>query len=153
MGLEELAQLATVIGAPVGVGALIYAGIQLQRTLCVERGRFMLELERMIAVHDPTHYRLRPGGDWAGPNATAPQNLQEWAQLEDYMGFFEHCELLVKDGSLDLPSFKSLFGYRVTNIVANRSIVQDKLVMEGKYWHEFRNLAKRLGLELPPVAS
>jgi hypothetical protein len=151
--LNELAQLATVVGAPVGVGALIYAGIQLQRTLRVERGRFMLELERMIAVHDATHYRLRPGGDWAGPNAKAPQNLQEWAQLEDYMGFFEHCELLLKDRALDLPSFKSLFGFRVENIVANQSIVQTKLVEEGKYWNEFRHLAKRLNLELPPVAS
>ena len=150
MGIETLSQVATALGAPLAVLALAYTGIQLKRTLAVERGRFLLELERMSATHDKTHLRLRPGGDLSDGRST-PQTAAEWSELEDYMGFFEHCELLIQAESLELDRFKRLFGYRVGNIVANKSIVDAKLVQEGRNWQDFRSLAERLGYQLPPA--
>ena len=152
MELKDVADLATVVGAPLAIAALVFTALQLKRTLLVEQGRFLLELERMSTDHNKIHLRLRPGGDWAD-GKTLPNSPAEWAELEEYMGFFEHCELLIQSGSLDASSFARLFGYRVKNIVANDSIVQTKLVDEGKHWKDFRSLASRLGLQLPTVAS
>lgn len=152
MILEALSQLATIIGAPLAILALAFTGIQLERTLLLERGRFLLELERMSADHAKTHLRLRPSGDLADGH-TPPSTPAEWAELEDYMGFFEHCELLIDAGALDQSSFERLFGYRVRNILSNEAIVKIKLVREGKHWEDFRKLAERLGCQLPPAAS
>jgi hypothetical protein len=58
------ASMATVAGIPVGLVGLIYTAVQLQHGVRVSRGQFMLELERMISVHDAVHLRLRPSGDW-----------------------------------------------------------------------------------------
>jgi hypothetical protein len=112
----------------------------------------MLEIERMIALHDPVHQRLRPGGSWSTPD-TGPAKHAEWSELEDYMGFFEHCELLLQAGSLQQQSFKAIFRYRIVNIMANKTIVQAKLVKERKYWHLFLELLDRLGIDRPNEAS
>ena len=65
------------------------------------------------------------------------------------MGFFEHCELLLKAGSLKSESFKALFGYRVENIMANKRIVQAKLLDEREFWCLFLELLDRLGTARP----
>lgn len=152
MTFEALSQLATALGAPIAIGALIFAGVQLRRTLLIERGRFLLELERMSGIHEKTHIKLRPGGEWSD-RKTGPQSATEWAELEDYMGFFEHCELLIHAGTMEIAHFERLFGYRLRNIVANETIVQAKLVQEGAYWKDFRSLASRLCIVLPNPAA
>lgn len=141
----DWAALATMISAPATVITLLFAGFQLRRSLAVEGGRFMLEVERMLAEHNGTHRRLRPGGDWCG-TGKGPETAEEWDQVEEYMGLFEHCELLIKAGVLDLRRFKSLFGYRIENILANQTIVCQKLICEGKRWSDFVSLTKRLQL-------
>ena len=146
MDLQELSNLATAIGAPVAIAALFYTGWQLRRTRLIEQGRFMLELERMSEKHDPIHTRLRRSGDWHG-SAGGPKTLQEWVAVDDYMGFFEHCELLLKAGTLKTQAFKSLYGYRVENIAANPVLVRAKLIQEKEYWLEFLDLCKRLKIE------
>jgi hypothetical protein len=148
--LEQISWLATALGAPTAIGALVFAGLQLRRTFLIERGRFLLELERMSATYDKTHIRLRPGGDWSD-RVTGPASAQEWADLEDYMGFFEHCELLIKAGILEQNHFNRLFGYRLRNIVANETRVEAKLVKEGSDWTDFRSLARRINITLPSV--
>lgn len=148
MGLKELAEIATIIGVPLAVIALIYTGIQLKRSVAISRGQFMLELEKMVALHDSVHIRLRPGGEWASSNS-GPKDAEEWAELEDYMGFFEHCELLLRAGSLRLKGFRALFEYRVYNIMANSQIVNAKLITEGKSWTLFLELLDRLNIPRP----
>ena len=143
-GLEQVAQWVTIVGAPCAVMAIIFAGIQIRQSVLIARGQFMLELERMIALHDPVHIRLRPGGDWSTRDG-GPEDTAEWIALEDYMGFFEHCELLLQTRSLKLKSFRALFGYRVENIMANERIVQAKLLDEDESWNLFLELLDRLG--------
>ena len=149
-GLSEWSNLATIIGAPTGVLALLFAGLQLRRALSVERGRFMLEIERMLATHDRVHLRLRPGGDWY-KTGIGPTTLEEFAQVEDYMGLFEHCELLIRSGVLNLKMFEKLFGYRIENILANPVIVREKLIDEKHGWLDFLRLVKRLHLTIPEL--
>ena len=152
MNFEGLSYIATTLGALVAIGALIFAGLQLKRTLLIERGRFLLELERMSSTHEKAHIRLRPGGDWAN-TITGPTTPAEWAELEDYMRLFEHCELLIQAGILKFDHFDRLFGYRLQNIVANTTIVQKKLITEGKRWKDFRRLASRMDVCLPNIHS
>lgn len=149
-GLEQAAYLATVIGAPLSFLALVYAGLQLKQSVAIARGQFMLELEKMIASHNAVHMRLRPGGDWSKAKGGAgPHSVDEWAETEDYMGFFEHCELLLQDGSVKLASFKALFEYRIHNLMMNERIVHAKLVHEEQSWSLFLGLLDRLGIPRP----
>src|SRR5262245_66265333 len=92
---QDVANIATVIGAPLAVLALCYNGIQLKRTLNVERGRFMLELRCMVARYDKIHALLRRGGAWHKASDMPSEDItEEWILVDDYMGFFEHCEYL-----------------------------------------------------------
>jgi len=146
--LSHAAEIATVVGVPVGLGALVYAGLQLRHSADIARGRFMLELERMTAAHDPVHIRLRPGGIWSEASK-GPASGEEWAEVDDYMGFFEHCELLLRERALDLTSFKALFEYRIRNITANSRIVDAKLIDEKASWTLFLELLDRLEMSRP----
>ena len=148
--LSEWSNLATIISTPLAVFALLFTGLQLKRTFAVERGRFMLEIERMLATHDRIHLRLRPGGDWSGPSGRGPANLEEWGQVEDYMGLFEHCEILIRSGLLNAGLFNDLFGYRMVNILANQKIFCAKLIREKDGWSDFWRLVRRLQLKVPP---
>jgi hypothetical protein len=148
MILAEWSSLATIISAPIAAFALVFAGIQLRRTLAVERGRFMLEIERMLASSDATHLRLRPGGEWCD-SGRGPETIEQWGQVEDYMGLFEHCEILIQSGLVNAHIFDRMFGYRVSNILNNPVIVGEKLVKEKDGWVDFLSLVQRLRLTVP----
>jgi len=124
------------------MAALVYAAFQLKHSSTTSKGLFLLDLEKMSNTHNKVHIRLRPGGDWA-QNNKGPINHEEWAELEDYMGFFELCELLMQDGSLCPDRFKQMFGYRVNNILANETIQDTKLKKEKDSWELFLKLVAR----------
>jgi len=69
------------------------------------------------------------------------------------MGLFEHCEVMLREGLIDLKTFSSIYRYRVKNILANKVIVQEKLVKEKKRWTEFIRLTHRLGLRIPEAGD
>lgn len=147
ISLSDTANIAQAVGAPLAVAALFYSGCQLKRTRLIEQGRFMLELERMSERHDKIHALLRNGGDWHA-GADGPETVVEWCEVEDYMGFFEQCELLLKAGTIKPNEFKSLYGYRVENIACHPILVKAKLIDEKSYWLEFHDLCKRFGITL-----
>ena len=144
--LQIAANWATIFGAPCAVAALIYAGVQLHQSAAVARGQFMLELEKMMTTHDAVHLNLRPTGKWTDDD-TGPSTAAEWSAVDDYMGFFEHCELLLRSGSLKFTDFNHLFGYRIHNLMSNAIIVDAKLINERDKWGLFLSLIKRLGFE------
>ena len=146
VSLEEWTSIASIIGVAIGLLALLYTAKQINQNTKISRGQFWLELEKMFAVHDEAHINLRPGGRWAKSN-TGPETAEEWAKLEDYMGLFEHCEILIKKKLIDKKTFKSIFSYRLNNIIANKKIVEAKLVREKDSWQNFLNLLKRLKID------
>jgi len=131
LSLEQWSNVATIVGAIVGMAALVYAAFQLKHSSTTSKGLFLLDLEKMSNTHNKVHIRLRPGGDWA-QNNKGPINHEEWAELEDYMGFFELCD-----------RFKQMFGYRVNNILANETIQDTKLKKEKDSWELFLKLVAR----------
>ncbi len=139
------ANVAQVLGAIGIVGGIFYAAAQLKHNASTSRATFLLQLEDMSHDHDAVHAKLRRGGAWT-ERAAGPSSPKEWMQAEDYMGFFEHCEILMRQGSLDPRLFWHLFGYRLENILANELIVREKLMDERVYWQLFWALLRRFRL-------
>jgi|YNPBryulayer2012_1023412.scaffolds.fasta_scaffold08913_2 hypothetical protein len=146
--LDDWANIATIVGVPLGALVLFYTAYQIHQNTKISRAQFWLELEKMFAQHDEVHIKLRPGGEWAIPNA-GPKTVEDWAKVEDYMGLFEHCELMLRRGLLDWETFSLIFSYRLHNIVANQIIVDAKLRRERESWQAFLRLLKRLKIDVP----
>lgn len=146
----DVANLAQAIGVPIAIAALFYSGWQLRRTRIIEQGRFMLELEQMSVRFDRVQTLLRKGGAWHAGRG-GPSTLDEWVEVEDYMGFFEHCELLLKTGTIEPIGFKALYGYRIENIACHPILVAEKLEKEREYWLTFLALCRRFDIPLAPA--
>jgi hypothetical protein len=70
---------------------------------------------------------------------TGPQNAAEWARVELYTGLFEYCERLLAQKLLNQTDFDPNLRYRLSNIVANRIIVKEKLQPPlVRCWSDFR---------------
>jgi hypothetical protein len=163
--------LVTLIGVLVASFALIFTAIQvylnrqqlrlntkqLHTNTEVNRGNFWLKLEEMSRHYDDVHLKLRPGGDWAGQGKQGeykgPKGNDEWAVVEDYMGFFEHLKIMLDRELIDKPTFKKIFAYRLRNIVGNPIIVEVKLKERGGGWTYFIQLLRELEIESPWYTS
>ena len=124
-----------------------------------QRAIFWLELRKMFGKYDETHKRLRYG-TWPYPY---DQNLEfkdeekekilkeQLPELEAYMGLFEHCKFMIDDSLIDLPTFKSIYKYRINNIVVNKHVVGLKFKNPSvrKGWKDFIALAEILGVNVP----
>lgn len=146
--LAEWADIATIAGIPLAALVLIYTAYQIHQNTKISRGQFWLELEKMFTQHDEVHIKLRPGGEWTSNN-TGPKSVEEWAKVEDYMGLFEHCEIMLRKRLIDWETFGLIFSYRLHNIAANKIIVSVKLRQERKSWQAFIRLLNRLKIQIP----
>jgi len=72
----------------------------------------------------------------------------EWAQVEAYMGLFEHCEKMLEKHLIDERQFREIYKYRLNNLVANDTIRVKKLIERVEGWKSFLALLKRMGIEL-----
>jgi hypothetical protein len=142
MTLQQWADLGTVVGVLFAASALVVSAVQTKGAARSARASIWLELERMFAVHENVHQRLRPGGEWA-TSGRSPRNVKEWASVEDYMGLFEYCEIMIEQHLLDWHTFNRIYSYRLSNIMQNADIVDAKLVDEGGSWQDFLSLLRR----------
>lgn len=145
--LDQWVDIAAIVGGVTAVAVLFYTAIQVRQNTLISRGQLWLELEKMFTTHDPVHIALRPGGKWSGPNS-GPETVEEWAQLEDYMGLFEHCEIMLERKLIDWDTFGDIFAYRLHNIADNTRIVDAKLIQERRSWKRFLRLLQRLDIEV-----
>ncbi len=139
------ANIAQVLGAIGTVGGIFYAAAQLKQSASTSRAAFLSQLEDMSHDYDAVHAKLRPKGAWTGQEA-GPATPIEWVQAEDYLGFFKHCEILMRQGALDPNIFWSLFGHRLLSIIENEVIVKEKLIVEREDWRLFWGLLRRFRL-------
>jgi hypothetical protein len=79
-----------------------------------------------------------------------PHTIEEWRDIEDYMGLFEHCEAMLSNELIDLPTFKEIYRYRLINIMSNRRIVIAKLGCKRESWQGFMRLLNMVDIEAPP---
>lgn len=146
--LDVATSIVTIIGLPVAVWAIVQNTRATRLTALISEGEFFLNLENMLVRHDPVYVKLRQGGAWTVPSS-GPETEDDWARLGDYMGFFEHCEHLLQQGSISDAFYRNLFGNRVRYIMSNDRIVQTMLVEQAPAWRLFIDHAQRLGF---PVA-
>lgn len=136
-----------IIGLVLTVLGLAGVFIELKRARKVTLGQFLLDLDDKFSLHQQAHVALRPGGKWANDD-TGPTNVEEWAQIEAYMGLFERINILIEKDVLDADTVDRLYGYRVNNIVANSFIHQTKLIENSEDWTDFLSLCKKLNIQL-----
>jgi hypothetical protein len=119
-----------------GVG-LVFTGKQLRASQRVAAGEFLLHLDQMLfEQHHEVHQLLRPGGAWETQQA-GPSSTEDWIKVERYMGMFERIKVLLDYGLLEINTVESFYGYRIRNIVANKTIVREKHLLSPMDWKRF----------------
>jgi hypothetical protein len=160
---KEVAWIATPIGALIAVCTIGFTVFQYYRNTKINRARFWLDLRTMFASHDKVHVDLKPGSKWGAirtvseehdayiyreaPTEEGPSTPQEWAPVEAYMGLFELCEMMLKEKLIDKSYFEDLYKYRLTNMMWNRVIVNQKIIRKASGWQGFKDLLDRFEIE------
>jgi hypothetical protein len=142
MTLAEAKDVAALVGIAIGAGSLLSAALNLLITARTNRAKFWLELRSAFAKHDDVHRSLRPGGKWA--NNASPTTSDEYAQIEAYMGLFEHCEIMLSQRLIDEATFREIYQYRLENLVANKWVREEKLCRRAAGWKCFIALLERM---------
>jgi hypothetical protein len=136
---QAVGSIATSVGVIVALFAALYAAKQLQTARKIAHGQFLLDLDEAFVRHRDIHMRLRPRGLWAD-GKTGPMSSDEWIATESYMGLFERIKVLLDNGVIDFEVFCRLYGYRMSNIVANPRIREEKLIRQKGAWQDFIEL-------------
>ena len=134
-----------------------------------QRAQFWLELRKMFAEHDGV-YRMLHYGTWPRSLADSATivsdvfpmdtdsssdredpSLEQWADLEAYMDLFEQCKAMLDDDLIDFSTFSSIYGYRVGDILANKTITREEFRNKEARggWKDFIALAEKLGYKVP----
>lgn len=140
---REWSTILTIVGVFGTFIMVLFTKQQLAQDTKISRARFWLELESLFSKHDIIHTNLRNCGLW---NDKSNFSVSEWSQIEDYMGLFEHCELMLEDNLIDPERFKEIFLYRIDNLIKNEEIYKSKLIEEKDSWSLFLRLLKRFEL-------
>lgn len=140
--INELKDLATLAGVIIATTSLVFTAVNVRRTSLVNRARFWLDLRENFAKHDDVHRLLRPGGAWHSKGG--PSSADEWAQVEAYMGLFEHCEIMLDEKLIDEQTFSEIYRYRLRNLMANEKIRTEKLEKHAGGWRRFLHLVERM---------
>ena len=132
MTLSEIKDIITILGVLIGAGSLTSAALNLMLTVRTNRAKFWLELRSAFAKHDEVHRKLRPGGEWA--NNSGPTTPEEYAQVEAYMGLFEHCEIMLSQKLIDEETFREIYQYRLVNLMSNNWVRIEKVCRRSEGW-------------------
>jgi|GEM_PF-3426036 len=105
--------------------------------------QIFLEFDKRLTEFNKVHIALRG----AEPDKTISD--EDWPDIDGYMGAFERLYLLLRDGVINRRDAKSLYGYRLENIVNNKEIRQAKLRNEEESWYYFSEVCKTLEIDIP----
>lgn len=142
--IELIANWVTIIGFPIAITTIFYTIKSIKLAKKVEEGKFLIELRNMFLAHDFVHFNLR-NGDWT--QNPIPDTIETWGKIDSYLGLFELCEILIKNGSLSEEHFLSQYKYRLKNVIENDQIIL-KILDERGYWTNLLKLIARLDLLL-----
>ena len=145
MTLGEVKDIAVIVGVLAGAGSLVAATLSLMLAHRTNRAKFWIDLRGAFAKHDDVHRKLRPGGDWLG--GAGPANPQEFADVEAYMGLFEHCEIMLSQRLIDEPTFREIYRYRLQNLISNEWVRAEKICVRPEGWKRFIDLLKRMKID------
>lgn len=131
---KNFVDIAQIITGFAAIAALIFSYVGFRKSNKISKSTFLLDLRDKF--HEDkrykTHYALR--GD---------KKIENWIDLDDYLGLFEVCEIMIQNKSIELHDFKKLYGYRLQNILCNDKVVYFKLILEFEYWDNLYKLLER----------
>ncbi|MEI8203092.1 MAG: hypothetical protein WCH34_08785 [Bacteroidota bacterium] len=133
--MENFVKIAEIVTGFAAFIALFLTFFQFRKTDKSSKGKFLLDLRELFSNDRryQIHLKLRNG-----------ERVNNWSDIDDYMGLFEICEIMIKNGTISFEEFDCLYRYRIINIVNNKTIVFFKLDLESKSWKNFYCLLSRL---------
>lgn len=120
--------------------------LQLKKNDKVARASFWLDLRKMFDQYDSVHKSLQCDERWR-MSSGAELSKENITEIVGYMGLFEHCYHLWKDGLIDIDVFKNIYSYRLHVIMSTPKVVEATLIKNGRYWEDFRALLIAIGYE------
>jgi len=135
----QITQITTGIAA---VGALIFNITTNIRNTKSATNQFWLGLRDRFAEEKrySAHKRIREN-----------KTIEEWADVDDYLGLFEVCEIMLRKKTIRIGAFRALYGYRLSNLLFHDEIVFYKFVMEVKHWGLLYSLIERTFPKAKPI--
>jgi hypothetical protein len=100
----------------------------------IARSSFLLEIRDKFQVERRynTHITIKSN-----------DKIENWADLDDYLGLFEICEIMIQNKSLEFLDFKKLYEYRLKTILQSKEVIYFKLVLERDKWDNLYLLLER----------
>jgi hypothetical protein len=147
--LTLIATVATLLVVLIVIWQLRKVIWQLKDTNKNTRGQLWLMLRDLMSQYDDIHLNFLPGGKWHG-SSTQPDTTSEWGRTQSYMGLFEYCDEMIKDGLLDEGRFGDWYKHRIEAILTNPRIVTYELQKRANDWKKFTELCKTLKIKIPP---
>ena len=126
MSFQSMINITAILGGLGSFIALFIALIALAKSSQSEKGKNLLEINNILLSdkYYNVYKRIR--------NGKAINDI--WADVDEYLGLFEICYVLIKQNVLDFKVFKKQFGLKVLGILNNNGIVFHKIIKEYKYW-------------------
>ncbi|PKA10399.1 hypothetical protein CH372_19615 [Leptospira meyeri] len=137
--LNLFVNLAQLITGIIGICAFIFSFHQLKVSRITKKFEFILSLREIFNEQKKfkIHEALRNG-----------HSIPDWASLDEYLGVFEICEVMIHNKILDTQIFSDLYKYRLQNILSNEEIILNKLILEVESWDNLYKLFKRIFPEI-----
>ena len=130
----EIIQIINAAASIAMVVALIYTILEFRRSSKFSKTTFLLDLRDKFM--ESKRYNIHIALE-------RKEDINNESDLNDYLGLFEVCEIMIENGALELTDFTKLYKYRLENILGNKKIVFNKLVNEYEYWKSLYNLLNR----------
>ena len=113
------------------------AWIQLRRINATDSSRFLLELRDSFSEKRrwKIHCAIR--------NHDNEFLKSNDASVDDYLGLFEICEVMIDKGTITVNDFKNFYFYRLEYILDNSFILEKLLNEKASYWRNISKLFKR----------
>ncbi|WP_297868915.1 hypothetical protein [uncultured Flavobacterium sp.] len=118
--------LIEMIGFIVTIAGFIITIITLKKGQNDLRISNVLKLKEIFNEYLDIHSKLSPNGEWNNPNFNFNNiSSKEFSKFNDYAGIFEAVKLMLENGSLKQPEFKTFFLYRLSNIATCKAAMEN----------------------------
>ena len=130
----SLERILSIMSTLVLTGALIMSIRGFQKSNNISKSTFLLELREKFGTErrHEVHKILRNG-----------KEIEDWADLDDYLRLFEVCEMMIKNRTIEFQDFEKLYRYRLGNILHDKKVVFCKLVEQFDSWDDLYSLLNR----------
>jgi len=118
--------------------------LQLRSSSNDSRAKFWLEIKTHFYRFEDVTSALRPDGKWENE---IPPNAESWSRIDEYLGMFEYCEMLLKRKIIDEDFFIVSYKVQLFNAMNHHQIIRKVMNPdEVEYWKTLLELCKRLGI-------